>query len=41
MVRFAKWKVKDSFVRVSVCGVMVVYCFSPSGCTCNMPVEMR
>ena len=34
MVRFAKWRVGESFVCISVCGVKVV-------CTCDMLEEMR
>uniref|UniRef100_A0AAZ3S444 Family with sequence similarity 120A n=1 Tax=Oncorhynchus tshawytscha TaxID=74940 RepID=A0AAZ3S444_ONCTS len=43
MVRFAKWKARESFVSVSVCGVKLVgSCFPPpSCCRFNMLVEMR
>ena len=40
MVKFAKWRAKQSFVRVSVCGVKVVSRFFPSGYTFNMLIEI-
>ena len=39
IVRFAKWRARESLVCVSVCAVKVVHSFfSPSGCTFNMLV---
>ena len=39
MLRFAKCRARESFVSICVWSKKVV--FLPSGCTCDMLVEMR
>ena len=41
MVRFSKWRARESFVCVSLCGEKVVLSFLPSVYTCDMLVEIR
>ena len=41
MVRFAKWRARESFVCIFVSGVKMVQSSFPSGCTFNMLIEMR
>jgi hypothetical protein len=41
MIRFAKWRERESFVHVSVFGLKVVQRLFSSGCTFNMLIEMR
>jgi hypothetical protein len=40
MVRFAKWSARESFVRVSVCGVKGGIEIFYSGCPCDILLEM-
>jgi hypothetical protein len=40
IVRFSKWRARESFVYVSLCGVKVVQSFCPSGGTFNMLIEI-
>ena len=40
VVGFTKWRVRESFVCVSVCGLKMVQSYFSSGCTLNMPTEI-